>query len=149
MGTRNDAREGQQEHVGFSASKEVDCDVIVIDDYLPNLTEVSLIKCDIEGAGLFALRGAAKAIDRNHPTVICEINPWFLDGFGLSVARTLSISSTSAAIRSYRYKCGQLHPIAWLNGLTKITLSLSIPPVAEPAGHWSLSATSCMSHSAI
>jgi len=109
LGTRNDARDGQEEHVGFLASKDVDCDVIVIDDRLPGLTNVSFIKCDTEGADLFALRGAAKSIERDHPTVICEINPWFLEGFGLKVVDVVDFFDEQG-YSVYRYEGGNLRP---------------------------------------
>jgi len=109
LGRRNDAREGQEEHVGFRDSKDVECDVIAIDDRLPDLTHVSLIKCDTEGADLFALRGAVKTIERHHPTVICEINGWFLDGFGLNVVDVVDFFD-ELGYAVYRYDAGKLHP---------------------------------------
>ena len=83
-GRRNE-RNGKEKHFRFEKTKTVPCEVVRIDDALPDLKNVSLIKCDIEGADLLALRGAKKTIERNHPVVICEINPWFMQGFGLKV----------------------------------------------------------------
>jgi len=109
MGARDDAREGQSEHVGFEKSQTVECDVIAIDDFLVDLHDVSMIKCDIEGAEIFALRGAAKTIEQHHPTVICEINPWFLDGFGLKVHDIVDFFDVRG-YSVYRYEGGKLHP---------------------------------------
>ena len=40
----------------------------VMDNFHP-----TVIKCDIEGADYYALRGANKIIEANHPTVICDV----------------------------------------------------------------------------
>ena len=40
-----------------------------------------VLKADIEGEPL-AFKGAEKLIDRHSPTILCEINPWYLAGFG-------------------------------------------------------------------
>jgi FkbM family methyltransferase len=85
IGSRNDNRTGADEQVRWARSTRVSCDVVALDEYLPPLTELSLIKCDIEGAELLAFRGAARTIERYRPSIICEINPWFVDGFGLKL----------------------------------------------------------------
>ena len=54
--------------------------------FLPSLSNLTFIKCDIEGAEFFAFSGARKLISQNLPTVICEINPWYLQGFGVAVS---------------------------------------------------------------
>jgi len=82
---RNNDRVGKERHARFQRQKQVPCEVIVIDDFLPNLERVSFIKCDVEGADFFALKGARKTIERNKPLVVTEINPWFLDGFGVDL----------------------------------------------------------------
>jgi FkbM family methyltransferase len=83
IGKRNDDRSGRESQVRWNESTRVRCDVVALDAYLPPLRNLSLIKCDIEGAELLAFRGAARTIESHHPCVICEINPWFLEGFGL------------------------------------------------------------------
>jgi FkbM family methyltransferase len=83
IGTRNDEREGAEGQVRWSRTVPVRCELVTLDEYLPPLENLSLIKCDIEGAELLAFRGAARTIETHKPSVICEINPWFLDGFGL------------------------------------------------------------------
>lgn len=109
IGTRNDDRPGRTQHARFKKTRQVDCDVIVIDDYLPQLENVTLIKCDIEGADLFALRGARRTLEKHHPTVICEINPWFLEGFGLRVADLVEFFS-ELGYELFRYENGGLYP---------------------------------------
>jgi hypothetical protein len=83
IGTRNDDRPGSETQVRWDRTTPIDCEVVALDDYLPPLRNLSLIKCDIEGAELLAFRGAVRSIEAHRPSVICEINPWFLDGFGL------------------------------------------------------------------
>lgn len=83
IGGRRDDRKGKETQVRWAGTSEVICDVIRLDDFLPAIDELSLIKCDIEGAELQAFRGATKLIAKHLPTVICEINPWFLEGFGI------------------------------------------------------------------
>jgi FkbM family methyltransferase len=83
IGTRQDERKGKEAHVRWEKTKEVEGEVVALDQFLPPLANLSFIKCDIEGAELLAFRGAEKTIDHELPTVLCEINPWFLEGFGL------------------------------------------------------------------
>jgi FkbM family methyltransferase len=84
--TRDDAHEGWQQQVKWKTTREVAAQVVALDEFLPSVTELSLIKADVEGAELLAFRGAEQTISRHLPNVICEINPWFLAGFGLSTA---------------------------------------------------------------
>jgi hypothetical protein len=76
----------------------VTCEVVRLDDFLPTGTEIDFIKMDIEGAELLALRGAAGMIERSCPTVQCEINTWFLDGFGFKLDDLLGFFR----VRGYR-----------------------------------------------
>jgi FkbM family methyltransferase len=109
MGQRNDDRDGRARHARFEKTKEIRCEVVVLDDYLGELRDVSFIKCDIEGADLFAMRGATKIIERHHPTIVCEINPWFVEGFGLTVGELVGFF-TQRGYQLYRYQQKQLRP---------------------------------------
>lgn len=80
---RNDDREGKDEQVRWERTQDVICDIVALDQFLPQIDQLSFIKCDIEGAELLAFRGAEKMIERHRPSVVCEINPWFLGGFGI------------------------------------------------------------------
>jgi len=102
IGSRNDQRPGAETQVRWNRTTRVDCDVVALDAFLPPLKNVSLIKSDIEGAELLAFRGAAGIIDQHRPTVICEINPWFLDGFGLRLDDLVGLF-TDRGYRLYRY----------------------------------------------
>lgn len=68
----------------FADFKKLHCPVVAIDDHLADLENLSLIKCDVEGAELFALRGAQHLIQRYHPAILCEVDREFLGGHGLA-----------------------------------------------------------------
>lgn len=108
-GDRNDARAGREQHARFETTRRVSCPVVAIDEYLPALDNVSLVKCDIEGADLFAMRGARRTLAAHKPTVICEINPWFLEGYGLSVEDIVGFFA-DFGYELYRYEDGRLRP---------------------------------------
>jgi FkbM family methyltransferase len=82
---RNEDHPGKETQVRWDATKEVSGEIVTLDSFLPDVSNVSLIKCDIEGAEILAFRGGKKLIAQHLPTVICEINPWYLEGFGLSL----------------------------------------------------------------
>jgi FkbM family methyltransferase len=111
MGQRNDARTGKEQHARFNKTKQIQCEVVVLDEILPSVHDVSLIKCDIEGADYYALRGANKIIEANHPTVICEMNPWFMEGFGIKVDEMVGFFA-GHGYSLYRYEDRRLIPTA-------------------------------------
>lgn len=63
-----------------SDSGDVQCRLVTIDDYVDqhHLTNVALIKIDVEGSELRVVRGAKGTIRRDHPKVICEVLPGLL-----------------------------------------------------------------------
>jgi FkbM family methyltransferase len=103
---RNDDRPGKETYANFE-TRQVECEVVSIDEYLPTARDIALVKCDIEGADLFAMRGAKKTLERDRPTVIIEITPWYLAGFGLSVADVTGFF-TDLGYRCYSYANGKL-----------------------------------------
>jgi FkbM family methyltransferase len=115
IGGRRDDRKGKETQVRWAGTTEVVCEVIRLDDFLPELDELSLIKCDIEGAELFAFRGAKELISKHLPTVICEINPWFLEGFGVQLEE-LTGFFFGQGYRLYHYRTdngrGALYPVS-------------------------------------
>ncbi|HZB45237.1 MAG TPA: FkbM family methyltransferase [Pyrinomonadaceae bacterium] len=74
---------------GQSALDLVAREVGALDEFLPRVERLSLVKCDVEGAELLAFRGAERLIGEHLPTVICEINPWFLEGFQIRLEELL------------------------------------------------------------
>jgi FkbM family methyltransferase len=85
FGDRQDDRPGKEGQVRWDATTEIVAEVVALDEFLPDPERVSLVKADIEGAEVFAFRGAERLLNEHLPTVVCEINPWFLEGFGQSV----------------------------------------------------------------
>ncbi len=68
----------------IAGEETFDCEVVSLDEfYNGELPGLSFIKIDIEGAELFALRGAQQIIQKYRPVILIEINPEFLKGFGL------------------------------------------------------------------
>ncbi|HEY7819588.1 MAG TPA: FkbM family methyltransferase, partial [Vicinamibacteria bacterium] len=107
MASRRDDRPGKETQVRRSETRSAVCDVVRLDEILPAGGYVSFIKCDIEGAELFAFRGAAAIISRSLPTVLCEINPWFLEGFGIDLASFTGFFFEKG-YELYRYAEGRL-----------------------------------------
>ena len=83
IGGRNDDRAGKEIQVRWDKTRDVEAEVVRLDDFLPDIDDLPLVKMDIEGAEFFCLQGAEKLFSRHLPTTICEINPWYLEGFGV------------------------------------------------------------------
>jgi FkbM family methyltransferase len=103
---RYDERPGKEGKANF-ATRQLECDIVAIDDYLYDLSDVALVKCDIEGADLFAMRGMKGILETHKPTVIIEIGPWYLDGFGIAV-EDITRFFGGLAYAGYRYDDGRL-----------------------------------------
>ena len=80
---RNDDRDGKDIQVRWDETRDVEAEVIRLDDFLPQIDDLPLVKIDIEGAEFFCLQGAQDIFSRHLPATICEINPWYLEGFGV------------------------------------------------------------------
>jgi len=80
---RNDDRIGKEIQVRWDATRDVEAEVVRLDDFLPEIEDLPFMKMDIEGAEFFCVQGAEKLFSRHLPATICEINPWYLEGFGV------------------------------------------------------------------
>lgn len=90
----------------FASHTSFTCDVVTIDEFLlPRLQNLSFIKMDIEGAELFALRGMQQTLEKFRPTVLIEIEPEFLGGFGIKEA-DLTTFFADAGYKAYLYDSG-------------------------------------------
>lgn len=85
LARRDNDLPGRERHFKFENWETIDCEVVRLDDVLPPDANVSFLKADIEGAELLAFRGAERLIDRCRPTVLSEINRFFLRGFGIEI----------------------------------------------------------------
>jgi FkbM family methyltransferase len=109
---RNDARLGKEQHARFDRTKAITAKVVTIDETLAGIESLQLLKCDIEGADLFAMRGAVRTLEKHKPVVVIEITPWFLEGFGLKVADVTGFFEC-LGYRCYHYDDdGRLTPTA-------------------------------------
>jgi FkbM family methyltransferase len=90
MATRSGGPEGRDPRLGGKADQQIWCEVVALDEFLPPVRELSFIKCDIEGAELFAFRGGERTISDHHPTILCEINRRFLEGFNIRLEELTS-----------------------------------------------------------
>jgi FkbM family methyltransferase len=98
---RDDERPGKERHHRYPRTRPVTCPIVRIDDRVPAVKDLSFLKADIEGSELLAFRGAARLIDEHRPTVLCEINTWFLEGFGIPLDELLGFF-TSRGYRVYK-----------------------------------------------
>lgn len=71
---------------GSPTSDEINVPLVRLDDEIPSDHDVSFVKVDIEGADLFALRGAEAIMSRSRPTVLIEVAPRALARHGVSGA---------------------------------------------------------------
>jgi FkbM family methyltransferase len=110
IGHRNDDHPGAEVQVRWDSTREVPCDIVAIDEVLPGIEGVSFIKCDVEGAEILAFRGARGLVDRNRPTVLVEINPWYIEGFGLDLGELTGYFS-GRGYGLYRYDERRLRPV--------------------------------------
>lgn len=86
---RNEDHPGKETQVRWNATKDVEARVVVLDEEIGAQPRLTLIKCDIEGAEPLAFRGGSNLIAATLPTVIVEINPWYLEGFGFKLSDLL------------------------------------------------------------
>lgn len=70
----------------FDRYEIVESEVVSLDAVLADGPAISFMKIDIEGAELFAVQGAWKTITSQQPTLLLEVEPEFIKGFGHSVA---------------------------------------------------------------
>jgi FkbM family methyltransferase len=94
---------GKESQIRWTATRQVAAEVIRLDDFLPSIDDLSFVKIDVEGAELFTFRGGEATIATHHPTVLCEINPWYLEGFGAKVG-DLTGFFLSKGYDLYRYE---------------------------------------------
>jgi len=75
------SREKQKFNERYAEYELVLCDIVAIDQFVSKEEVISLMKLDIEGAELMALKGAQETINNNYPTITCEISQYCLDIF--------------------------------------------------------------------
>ncbi len=83
MADRNNELEGKEKHYQFNKNELHKCTVVSLDSSITDASNISFVKMDIEGAEYFALKGMKNLIEKHKPAILIEINPFFLDGFGI------------------------------------------------------------------
>lgn len=81
---RNNELEGKEQHYKFTKFEVVECEIVQLDSMDLKLNSLDLVKLDIEGAELFALKGMSALLQKFKPHIYIEINPFFLKGFGIA-----------------------------------------------------------------
>jgi FkbM family methyltransferase len=93
-----------------SPVREVEAEIVALDDLLGELPEVSLLKVDVEGAEPYALAGASALLERDAPTVVAELAPELLGGFGFSSQDVIGFL-TERGYSALSYERGLLRPL--------------------------------------
>jgi FkbM family methyltransferase len=84
MAERRNELEGKENYYTFDRATEFTCHVVALDDFLAlDQRPLSFVKIDIEGAEFYALQGMHRLLEARHPVVLIEIQPFFLEGFGV------------------------------------------------------------------
>jgi len=92
--------------------ESVQCEIVRLDDALEGTDRVDVMKLDIEGAELEALRGGSGVLERFHPVVIAEVDAEFLGGFGHTPADLEGfLGSLGYSPWHYRGDDGTLEPL--------------------------------------
>jgi FkbM family methyltransferase len=109
MAGRDNDRPGRKENFAdFDKTKEIQAEIVAVDEYFPDLQHLTLLKCDIEGADYWALKGSRRTLERNRPLVIVEIIPWMAAGFGIDVKEMIEFFA-GLKYGLYRYERRTLH----------------------------------------
>lgn len=103
----------QRQYRYVEAVQEISVKTARLDDILPEATQISLIKIDVEGAELQVLRGAEGVLRRNHPVVIFEHEP----------GGALSYGTQPSQVCDFLDQCGlRVYLMCdWLQGRSPIT----------------------------
>jgi FkbM family methyltransferase len=102
IGTRSHEHDGKETQVRWHATREFVGEVVRLDDFLPEQHDVSFFKIDIEGAEPMAFAGAMRLLERHRPTLVVEINPFYLRGFGKTLPDLID-PLFALDYRMYRY----------------------------------------------
>ena len=87
--------------VDSQLAKLVECNFTTIDEYVDknNITSCEAIKCDIEGAELFAVKGAKNTIQKYQPLIFIELFPLWTKQFNYHPDEVISF------LHNLGYKC--------------------------------------------
>jgi len=93
-------------------AESVRCELVRLDDALEEADHIDVMKLDIEGAELDALKGGVRTLERHHPVLITEVDAGFLGGFGHSTDELEGfLRSFGYSPWHYRADDGTLEPL--------------------------------------
>ena len=85
LASRNNDLAGKENYYAFNEAEIVHCEGKKLDTFLPSdLQKLSFVKIDIEGGEYFALKGMKETLLKHNPTILIEIQPFFLKGLNIS-----------------------------------------------------------------
>jgi FkbM family methyltransferase len=94
-----------------TTSSEVEVSVATLDEVAGDLLErTSLVKLDVEGAELLALKGAPRLLEQARPDFIVELEAGHLERQGASVAE-VQVLFEAAGYEGYAIRAGGLEPL--------------------------------------
>ena len=119
MAERNNELDGKEDYYSFTRATEFTCHVVALDNFL-RLDErpLSFVKIDIEGAEFYALQGMRRLLEVHRPVVLIEIQPFFLEGFGVKESALVKlIDQLGYDLYLYNQGSGKLrrHPDALID----------------------------------
>jgi FkbM family methyltransferase len=96
-----------------NGSTRVCCQLTTLDLALEGVEKIALLKLDVEGAELLALRGATQLLSRQGPAIVCEVDAEFLAGFEQTPADLVEFLR-ERGYQAFRYEGerGRLLPVA-------------------------------------
>ncbi len=96
--------------LGSREARRISVPCISLDEYLGDLDQIKLIKIDVEGAEMLALRGMKQLLEKTRPYIILELTDSFLRDLGSS-AEALISHMTSTGYTAYPVK-DTSHPLS-------------------------------------
>jgi FkbM family methyltransferase len=81
---RQNEEKDRKKYYNFSDDEYFDCQVVDLDSFGLNITKLTFVKIDIEGAELLAMKGMEKLLMQHRPVLLIEVQQYFLRGFGIN-----------------------------------------------------------------
>jgi FkbM family methyltransferase len=116
---------------GQAGLEPITCPVVTLDDVVAEHGgTVDVLKLDIEGAELFALRGASRVLERNRPIVFCEMLRKLTRPFGYHPNDIIDLMR-GHGYSCYRAEAGRLIPFELMDEETVETNFYFLHPDAH------------------
>jgi hypothetical protein len=114
---------------GGSGQESFRCPVSSLDNYCEHrrVQSCDVLKCDVEGAELAVIRGAATCLRRFEPIVLLEINPTLCERAGYPPSRLLGEMHDTALYSFFAIlSSGDLLPIPELSAVDRWTRYVNV-----------------------